>query len=396
MDKVYLEYIETLSALKPSFRRNFIDEIDWNEPLLFIVGSRGVGKTTLILQHIKEKFGKSTKALYISMDDISLSSYRLYDLAKNHAQLGGTHLFIDEIHKYENWSQELKNIRDKIRELKVVASGSSILDIHKGNADLSRRSVVYNLHGLSYREFLNIQNKLNFPVLSLQEILQNHEEIAQEITEKIKPLEHFSAYLKHGYFPFYLEGTKNYHHKLMNVLNVVLEQDMALLEMIDLVKIPKIRKLIYLLSIQAPYQPNITKLAEALEIDRITLLNYLNSLQKASVLFLARMNGKFYSQLTKPDKIYLQNTNLLYLSQTEVNIGTLRETFFVNQVNTKHSVRLAQKGDFIVDDNFLFEVGGASKSFKQIAGIDQSYLALDEITTGINNKIPLWMFGFLY
>jgi predicted AAA+ superfamily ATPase len=237
---------------------------------------------------------------------------------------------------------------------------------------------------------------LNFPVLSLQEILQNHEEIAQEITEKIKPLEHFSAYLKHGYFPFYLEGTKNYHHKLMNVLNVVLEQDMALLEMIDLVKIPKIRKLIYLLSIQAPYQPNITKLAEALEIDRITLLNYLNSLQKASVLFLARMNGKFYSQLTKPDKIYLQNTNLLYLSQTEVNIGTLRETFFVNQVNTKHSVRLAQKGDFIVDDNFLFEVGGASKSFKQIAGIDQSYLALDEITTGINNKIPLWMFGFLY
>lgn len=396
MEKVYLEYKETLSALKPSFRRSFIDEIDWNEPLLFIVGSRGVGKTTLILQHIKENFGKSTKALYISMDDISLSSYRLYDLAKNHAQLGGTYLFIDEIHKYENWSQELKNIRDKMRDLKVVASGSSILDIHKGNADLSRRSVVYTLNGLSYREFLNIQHKLNFPVLSLEEILQNHEEIAQEITTKIKPLEHFSAYLKHGYFPFYLEGTKNYHHKLMNVLNVVLEQDMALIEAIDLVKIPKIRKLIYLLSIQAPYQPNITKLAESIEIDRITLLNYLNSLQKASVLFLARMNGKFYSQLTKPDKIYLQNTNLLYLSQSTVNIGTLRETFFVNQVNTKHTVRLAPKGDFIIDDNYLFEVGGASKSFKQIAGIEQSFLALDEITSGINNKIPLWMFGFLY
>lgn len=396
MDKVYLEYKETLSALKPSFRRSFIDEIDWNEPLLFIVGSRGVGKTTLILQHIKENFGKSTKALYISMDDISLSSYRLYDLAKNHAQVGGTHLFIDEIHKYENWSQELKNIRDKMRDLKVVASGSSILDIHKGNADLSRRSVVYTLNGLSYREFLNIQHKLNFPVLKLEEILQNHEEIAQEITSKIKPLEHFSAYLKHGYFPFYLEGTKNYHHKLMNVLNVVLEQDMALIEAIDLVKIPKIRKLIYLLSVQAPYQPNITKLAESIEIDRITLLNYLNSLQKASVLFLARMNGKFYSQLTKPDKIYLQNTNLLYLSQSTVNIGTLRETFFVNQVNSRHSVRLAPKGDFIVDDNYLFEVGGASKSFKQIAGIEQSYLALDEITSGINNKIPLWMFGFLY
>ncbi len=396
MEKVYLEYKETLSTLKSTFRRNFTDEIDWNEPLLFIVGSRGVGKTTLILQHIKEKFGMSSKSLYISMDDLSLSNYKLIDLARNHAQLGGTHLFIDEIHKYENWSQELKNIRDKIRDLKVVVSGSSILDIHKGNADLSRRSVVYTLNGLSFREFLNIENKENLTVLSLEEILKNHEEIAQEIISKIKPLEHFSAYLKHGYFPFYLEGTKNYHHKLMNVLNVVLEQDMALIESIDLVKIPKIRKLIYLLSTQVPYQPNITKLAEALEIDRITLLNYLSSLQKASVLYLARMNGKFYTQLTKPDKIYLQNTNLLYLSQSDVNIGTLRETFFTNQLNTKHTTTLSAKGDFIIDDTYLFEVGGASKSFKQIAGIENSFLVLDEMQMGINNKIPLWMFGFLY
>ena len=396
MDQIYSEYRETLNALKPSFRRKCIDEIDWNEPLLFIVGSRGVGKTTLILQHIHETFGKSTKALYISMDDLSLSNFRLIDLAKNHAQLGGTHLFVDEIHKYENWSQELKNIRDKIKELKVVVSVSSILDINKGNADLSRRSVIYTLHGLSYREFLNIQHKENFPVFEFSEILKNHEDIAHEISAKIKPLEHFSAYLKHGYFPFYLEGTRNYHHKLMNVLNVVLEQDMALIEAIDLVKIPKIRKLIYLLSVQTPYQPNITKLAEAIEIDRITLLNYLNSLQKTSVLFLGRMNGKFYSQLTKPDKIYLQNTNLLYLSQAEVNVGTLRETFFVNQVSAKHAVRLAPKGDFMIDDKFIFEVGGASKSFKQIAGIENSYLALDEMTSGINTKIPLWLFGFLY
>ena len=396
MDQIYVEYRETLNSLKPTFRRGFMDEIDWNEPLLFIIGSRGVGKTTLILQHIKETFGKSTKALYASMDDLSLSNFSLIDLAKNHVQLGGTHLFIDEIHKYENWSQELKNIRDKIRDLKVVVSGSSILDINKGNADLSRRSVVYNLQGLSYREYLNIQNKENLPIYSLEEILKNHEEIALEIGKKIKPLEHFSAYLKYGYFPFYLEGTKNYHHKLMNVLNVILEQDMALMEAIDLTKIPKIRKLIYLLSVQTPYQPNITKLAEAIEIDRITLLNYLNSLQKAAVLFLARMNGKFYSQLTKPDKIYLQNTNLLYLSQTNVNIGTLRETFFVNQLASKHVVKLATKGDFIIDDNFVFEVGGASKNFKQISGIENSFLALDEMPIGINNKIPLWLFGFLY
>jgi uncharacterized protein len=330
------------------------------------------------------------------MDDLALSNHTLLDLAKQHVQYGGTHLFVDEIHKYQNWSQELKNIRDKIKTLKVVATGSSILDIQKGNADLSRRSVVYTLHGLSFREFVNIELKLNLPILSFTDIIKKHESIVPQLLEQFKPLQHFSNYLKYGYFPFYLEGTKNYHHKLGNVLNVVLEQDMALIESVDLSKMPKIRKLIYLLSTQTPYQPNITKLAEALETDRITLLNYLSSLQKASVLTLARLKGKLYTQLTKPDKIFLQNTNLLYLSQSTVNIGTLRETFFVNQISLKHSLTLAQQGDFIVDDKYTFEVGGANKSFQQIAGIKDSYLALDEIPLGIKNKIPLWLFGFMY
>ena len=396
MDSIYIEHKENLALLKTIFRRSLIDEIDWNEPLLFIIGSRGVGKTTLILQHIKEQFGTDTKALYISMDDLSLSNFTLIELAKKHTQLGGTHLFVDEIHKYPQWSQELKNIRDKMRDLKVVASGSSILDIQKGNADLSRRSVSYTLTGLSYREFMNIETKQNLPVLSFQDIIQNHEEIALGLTANFKPLQFFSNYLKYGYFPFYLEGTKNYHHKLMNVLNVILEQDMALIESIELSKIPKIRKLIYLLSTQVPYQPNITKLAEVLETDRVSLLNYLNALQKASILFLARAKGKFYTQLTKPDKIYLQNPNLLYLSQPDVNIGTLRETFFINQLSHKHNISLAGKGDFIVDEKYTIEVGGASKGFTQIAGIENSFLAFDEMPLGINNKIPLWMFGFLY
>jgi uncharacterized protein len=356
MDHIYIDYKEILAALKPRFRRDFMDEIDWDEPLLFILGSRGVGKTTLILQHIKERFGNSAAALYISMDDLSLSNYTLLSMAKHHAQNGGTHLFVDEIHKYQNWSQELKNIRDKIKELKVVASGSSILDIYKGNSDLSRRSVVYNLHGLSFREYLNIELKLNLPKFSLEEILKEHENLTPQLLEQFKPLQYFSTYLKYGYFPFYLEGIKNYHHKLGNVLNVVLEQDMALLESVDLIKIPKIRKLIYLLSTQVPYQPNITKLAETLEIDRITLLYYLNSLQKASVLNLVRLNGKLYTQLTKPDKIYLQNTNLLYLSRSAVNIGTLRETFFVNQVSINHQLTLAKQGDFMIDNTYTIEV----------------------------------------
>jgi uncharacterized protein len=396
MDQIYIEHKETIASLKPRFKRNCMDEIDWEEPLLFILGSRGVGKTTLILQYIKEKFGTSTTALYISMDDLALSNHTLLDLAKQHVQYGGTHLFVDEIHKYQNWSQELKNIRDKIKTLKVVATGSSILDIQKGNADLSRRSVVYNLHGLSFREFVNIELKLNLPILSFTDIIKKHETIVPQLLEQFKPLQHFSNYLKYGYFPFYLEGTKNYHHKLGNVLNVVLEQDMALIESVDLSKMPKIRKLIYLLSTQTPYQPNITKLAEALETDRITLLNYLSSLQKASVLTLARLKGKLYTQLTKPDKIFLQNTNLLYLSQSTVNIGTLRETFFVNQISLKHTLTLAHQGDFIVDEKYTFEVGGANKNFQQIAGLKDSYLALDEMPLGIKNKIPLWLFGFMY
>lgn len=396
MDHIYIEHKEILSALKPRFRRDFLDEIDWNEPLLFILGSRGVGKTTLILQHIKERFGNNAAALYISMDDLALSNHTLLSMAKHHAQNGGTHLFVDEIHKYQNWSQELKNIRDKIKELKVVVSGSSILDIYKGNADLSRRSVVYNLQGLSFREYLNIELKLNLPKFSLAEILTQHENLTPQLLDKFKPLQHFPVYLKYGYFPFYLEGIKNYHHKLGNVVNVVLEQDMALLESVDLIKIPKIRKLIYLLSTQVPYQPNITKLAETLEIDRITLLYYLNSLQKASVLNLVRLNGKLYTQLTKPDKIYLQNTNLLYLSQSVVNIGTLRETFFANQVGINHQLTLAQQGDFIIDNAHTIEVGGAQKNFNQIANIPNSYLAIDDLPQGIKNKIPLWLFGFMY
>jgi uncharacterized protein len=396
MDNIYLEYKQTLAALKPTFRRNFIDTIDWEEPLLFILGSRGVGKTTLLLQYIKEKFGMKTTALYVSMDDMSVVNYTLIDIAKHHAQNGGTHLFIDEIHKYQNWSKELKNIRDKIRDLKVVATGSSILDIQKGNADLSRRSVLYTLHGLSFREYVNIETKQNLPSFTLEEIIKNHEKIAVEFASKFKPLQYFSTYIKHGYFPFYLEGTKNYHHKLGNVLNVILEQDMALIEKIELSKIPKIKKLIYLLSTEVPYEPNITKLAQALEIDRTTLLQYLNSLQKASVLNLARTNGKVYTQLTKPDKIFLQNTNLLYLSQQTVNIGTLRETFFANQLSLHHNLTLAHKGDFMVNDLYTFEVGGANKDFKQIAGLKNSYLALDEMPIGIKNKIPLWLFGFLH
>jgi uncharacterized protein len=391
-----IEYRQLLAQLKPSFRRDFMDEIDWQEHLIFILGARGVGKSTLILQYIKETYGTNEAALYISMDDLVLANYQLIDIAKYHVQNGGTHLFIDEIHKYANWSIELKNIRDKIKGLKVVATGSSILDIQKGNADLSRRSVQYIMPGLSFREFVNIENKLKLPKISLIDLTKQHEIIAQELVQQFKPLKEFKNYLQYGYYPFYLEGIKNYHHKLNNVLNAVLEQDMALLEKIELQKIPKIKKLIYLLSAQVPFQSNISKLAAALEIDRGTLINYLQSLQRASVLNLVNTQGKIYSQLAKPDKNYLHNSNLLYLSKQAINTGTLRETFFANQLSKVHTLNLAARGDFIIDDKYTFEVGGATKDFTQIANIKNSYLALDEIEIGIKNKIPFWLFGFGY
>jgi uncharacterized protein len=396
MEDIYIEYLQQLNALETTFRRDCIDTIPWAEPLLFILGARGVGKTTLILQYIKEQYSSSTDALYISMDDISLANYSLIDVAKYHYNQGGQHLFIDEVHKYPNWSQELKNIRDKYKTLKVTVSGSSLLEIQKGNADLSRRSVLYILNGLSFREFLNIETDNNFPSYTITDILDNHTKIATAITKKVKPLQYFGIYLQYGYYPFYLESHTTYATKLMNTVNVILEQDMAFFSAVEISKIPKIKKLIYLLSVQVPYEVNITKLAAALETDRVTLLNYLSILQKASILFLARYKGKLYTALTKPDKIYLQNTNLLYLSKSVINIGTQRETFFANQLNNTNTLNLSPNGNFLVNQKYTIEVGGSNKDYKQIANIPNSYLAIDDITIGINNKIPLWLFGFLY
>ncbi len=399
MEVLRTEHNQALQRLgdEALFQRIVMEEIGWEERLLFIKGARGIGKTTLILQHIMTKFKFDERALYVSMDNIALSNKTLVEIATDHYNRGGTHLFIDEIHKYQNWSLELKNIYDKFKKFHVVASGSSILELYKGNADLSRRGVTHVLYGLSLREYVNISTNQHVKKYTLEEILKDHVSIANDILKKVNPLKYFNAYLSHGYYPFYLEGTKYFHQKLNTAINQIIEVDIPRIYNIDNSNISKVKKLLYHIAISVPFQPNSSKLAESLDISRQTLNTYLNYLEEGQILQLLWNSQKSYSLISKPDKIYLQNTNLCYLIPTSsANVGNLRETFFMNQVSTQHKVSSSAKGDFLVDDKFTFEIGGQNKSFKQIADMPDSYVGMDNELIGSGNRIPLWLFGYLY
>lgn len=396
MKDLRLEHNQFLNNLDVLFRRDVMDDIDWDEKLLFIKGSRGVGKTTLILQHIKETFDYSEKALYVTMDGISIANTSLIQIAKSHMQSGGTHLFIDEIHKYTNWSQELKNIKDSFKKLHVTVSGSSILDLYKGNADLSRRAVTHVLYGLSFREFINIEAKTTIRRYSLNEIVEDNLKITQEVLDQVNPLQYFKSYLTHGYYPFYLEGTKYFHQKLNNTVNQVIEVDVPRLFNLEVSNIAKVKKLLYHIATSVPFQPNSSKLASSLALNRQTLNAYIQYLEQGHILNLLWDDAKSYSLISKPEKIYLQNPNLCHLVPTsQEDIGNLRETFFLNQVGMLHEVNSSKIGDFLVDKKLVFEVGGSGKSFKQISKVKNSYLAIDDELIGSKNKIPLWLFGFL-
>lgn len=397
MEEVYEEHQRILANYKIEFRRGLIDNIDWDEKMIAIKGARGVGKSTLMIQHIIETFKKSSAALYISMDNLMLVDKSIWEIADYHSKHGGTHLFVDEIHKYENWSIDLKNIYDRLPNMNVVFSSSSILQIYKGYADLSRRVVDYQLHGLSFREYLQIETKKTFQKYSLEAILENHLSICESILAEVKPLSLFKSYLEHGYYPYYLQGKKSYYQKLNTITNTVLEVDMPYILGINLQNISKIKRLLKIIAGAVPFQPNISKLAEALNITRNTLTQYLYYLEQASLVSMLTIHEKSYSQLTKPEKIFLQNSNLAFaLDSVSVNIGTLREIFFHNQIAVVGQVNFAAKGDFLVNEKYVFEIGGAKKDFSQIADIENSYLALDEIEIGFGKKIPLWLFGFLY
>ena len=396
MDSLRKNFIRIINALPTQHRRYLYPDIDWEGRLIGVTGTRGTGKTTLLLQYLKDNFPIRENVLYASLDNIYFTKNSLLDLAEKFDAYGGTHLFLDEVHRYPTWAIELKNIYDSFPKMHVVFTGSSMLEIYKSNADLSRRAISYELKGLSFREFLLIEYNLDFPVLTLKEILENHYSIAADIVGKIKILPEFKKYLKYGYYPIYKEGLKSYSLRLQNAVNTVLENDLPSVESVEYNTIFKIKKLLMVIASLVPYTPNINALSNEIETNRANTLRYLEYLKRAGLIQTFLYPQKSMKALGKPDKIYLNNSNLLYtLADENANIGNVRETFFANQVSAKYTVNTSQKGDFQVDNN-IFEVGGKTKSYKQIKDLPESYLIIDETEVGYGNKIPLWLFGFLY
>ncbi|MFM9945387.1 MAG: ATP-binding protein [Bacteroidia bacterium] len=397
MENLINVYQNKLRKTSTDFVRYLLPEIDWADRMISLTGARGSGKTTLLLQHIKQNFTKNEKCLYISLDNLHFMQNNLLDFASDFVKQGGEYLFIDEVHKYPTWSIELKNIYDQFDELKVVFTGSSILEIYKSEADLSRRVVNYTLEGLSFREFIEFEKGIKLPKVSLVDILKNHAEISNMVCSKIKPLAEFTNYLKYGFYPFFKENKNSYLQKLHNTINLSVEVDLMAVHKLDYASINKIKKLLYLLAQNTPYKANITTLASQIEASRNSVIQFLNMLERAKMLNLLRTGLKSDGLLTKPEKIYLGNTNLAHaLVENQPDIGMLRETFFINQIGVKHKINYPRTGDFLINDRYTFEVGGKNKTNEQIRNEENAYIAADGIEYGYKNKIPLWMFGLTY
>jgi len=398
VEELFEKSIKRIAQTDVSFVRSIKDRINWNARLIGIKGSRGVGKTTLLLQYINLELQHVLgQVLFVSLDNIWFSENKLVALVDNFVKRGGRYLFLDEVHKYPNWSVELKNIYDDNPELYIVFTGSSLLEILNSRADLSRRAVIYHMQGLSFREYLNIELKADLPAFNLSDILNNHLRLSQQIVSKLRPLQYFKQYLEHGYYPFYQEVKELYFLRLEEVINLILEIELPMLRNVNPAYINRLKQLLYIVSESAPFVPNVSKISERIGINRETLLAYIYYLNEANILFSAYQDAKGITQLQKPDKIFLENTNLMYAFKSkEINVGNIRETFFANQLRNSSQVELSPYSDFLVDSRYTFEVGGQNKKKKQIENLDNAYIVSDDIEYGFGNKIPLWLFGFLY
>lgn len=397
MEKLRLKHINHVNNTSLAFKRYLLKLLPWQEKLVGIKGARGIGKTTLLLQYIKQNYNLSDKAIYVTLDDLYFSDTKLVDFTEEFVNNGGEHLFIDEVHKYKNWSVALKNIYDTYPKLKVTFTGSSLLEILNSRSDLSRRALVFDMQGLSFREYLNFNLGTTFKVLELKNVLSDHEEIAINIASQIKPIKEFHKYLKTGYFPFYNENDFLYYKQLQEIINMIVEVELPLLRNTDIAIVNKIKQLIYIISQSAPFKPNISALANKIQTTRKTLLEYLIYLSDAGVFKMLHKDSFGISLLQKPEKIFLENTNYLYaIKFASQNIGSVRETFFLNQLSQNHQVTYPQIGDFLVDKKNLFEIGGKNKNTHQIKSQENAFIASDDIEIGYKNKIPLYLFGFLY
>ena len=388
MENVFTLYRTLLSETDTKFVRYLHKKISWNARMLGIVGARGVGKTTLLLQHIKLNLDVD-KTVYISADNPYFSENKLLDFASDFSKTGGEHLFIDEIHKYPDWSRELKLMYDYLPRLQVVFTGSSILDIYRGNADLSRRSLSYFMAGMSFREYLNISQNLQLQSYSLDDVLNRKVEKPVDY-----PLPLYKQYLQKGYYPFYKET--DFDIRLQNIINQTLEGDIPMFANMNIATSRKLKQLLFVVAQNVPFKPNFNALAGAMDISRNQVKDYLVMMEKASLIHQLQSKTTGITALSKTEKVYLNNPNLIYaLASDNANTGNIRETFFMCQTVVNNMVMASDKADFTIGD-FTFEVGGKSKNQKQIQGVENAFIVKDDIEFAYQNTIPLWHFGFLY
>jgi len=398
METLLLAYSRRLEETSCDFIRYLYKSVDWNERLIGIKGARGTGKTTMLLQHIKLDFPDKSKAFYVSLDNIWFADHTLLELTEYLYTHGVTHLFFDEVHRYPRWIQEIKNIYDSYPGLNVVFTGSSLLKIEGGIADLSRRARIYTLQGLSFREYLSINNVFNISSITLSEIISHHTDIASDISRHIKVIPLFEKYINFGYYPFFIETSSNdsYLERLQNVVSTVIDEDIPSVERIEYATLLKIKRLLMILARSVPFTPNITSLGTTLGCNRNQILVLFNILERAGLLRQLQSEKKNLKSLAKPDKILFNNSNIMFALNRNADIGTQRESFFSSMICINHTISYPSKGDIFVDQKYLFEIGGSNKHFNQIKDVPNSYIAIDNIEIGNFNRIPLWMFGLLY
>ncbi len=399
MERLIQKFQRKLVQTPLGFVRSLMDDIQWEARLIGIRGARGVGKTILLLQYIKLHHADRDDVLYASLDDLWFSKNSLYGLADSFYKVGGRYLFLDEVHKYPSWAQEVKNIYDDFTDMKIVFTGSSLLEILNARADLSRRAVSYQMQGLSFREFLNYQLGKDFPVYSLSDIYAHHLSIAQDVVGQIAPLKYFKQYLQFGYYPYFKEVQDLYPYRLEESINMILEIELPLLRSVDIAYSFRLKQLLMILAESVPFVPNISKLSQKIGISRLSLLSYLHYLQEAGLITRLYKATKGVSRLQKPAKIYIENQNISFvLNPDMIDRGSLREGFVVNQLNYRNKLEMPEFGDLLLNDESLLEIGGKYKTARQIKDWpeDRAFVLRDDIEFGYKNTIPLWLFGFTY
>ena len=390
-----------VSQIDTSIHRYLYDRINWDSRQVMIKGARGVGKTTMLLQRIKERFGVSEKALYASCDNIWFTDNTLLDLVQWHESQGGTHIFLDEIHLYEgNWQRELKNIYDSYPNYHVVFTGSSIIHLDAALADLSRRCLPYRLYGLSFREWLKFKDIAHMDSIELEEILSGHSEIAWRIIgalgdKKILPL--FSEYLGKGYYPYFKDDSDrgDYYGRVERSVDTTIMRDIPAAERIEYETLYKMKKLLYIMSTEVPFSLNVQSLSQKIQVSRNTVIRMFELLDKGAVLRSLHSGWRSPKSVAKPEKVLFDNTDIMAALSNLNEIGTVRETFVASMLSPAHKLYEPQVGDLLVDEKYLFEIGGKNKRYKQIADLPDSYVIVDDIETGLGNKIPMWLLGFL-